>query len=832
MRLALYLVRATWRQSWRLTLVVALIGGLLGTVTLGAIAAARRTDSAYGRYLRSVDASDVLVDIPGPVLPIVREIEHEPGTLSTATWLGMNAQPVIHGKVDFSYLTDNLQGSLDGEYYRQDKVTVLSGRMPPADSTGELALSQSMASAFGLKVGDHMTWQFYREPLYHGLPTDVNPTPIQPQVTFTVAAIVSVPPALADTFDEVPTAIMSPAQTAQYIGNVHWTGWAFAWVAMRLRNGDAGVPALQHHLTELERAIHAAYGVNVTFTFRRMAAVHREAQQGIEPQALAVAAFGALAALALLVLMTQGLAQLLSRSASVAPVARALGAGRLEAAAAVAAWGVIAVIGAAAASVAGAIAVSPLGPVGPVRQYDPLRGVQLDWLVLGAGGAALLVAMLAALAWLAWRAVQPDRAGSASQGAGRMAAAARAGLPVTVLTGIRHALDPGTGPRRVPVRATMAGSVVAVTALVAALVFGSSLNGLTTHPARYGWNWNVAVQATGGWGTFTPGWLNKIVKGQKGVQGWSQFGFGQLSIDGSEIPAMGLETEPGRVVVEPPTTAGHPLGGGDQIELGTLTMRQLGVHIGSTVRVAGYAAPLTVVGAVTLPAFGTGLTDHPSLGRGAMLDEPTLLAALDLPVHPSEKQLNTTVSSTAYPGTAAFDVSGASARRRLAATIIKQGDAQLDSAGSYYTLPPELGASVRDASQMGSQPLALAAAVAAAAVLALVLTIMASVRQRRRELALLKALGLRTRQIRAVVGWQTTTLLLIAIAVGVPLGVAVGNWTWTSFANSIGVVPLPVVPVISLAAGLAVLLVAGNLLALLPAGVAARIHPAATFRTE
>jgi hypothetical protein len=56
---------ATSLSSWRATLTVALIGGLLGAVALGALAGARRTASAYGRYVASTDASDALVNIPG-----------------------------------------------------------------------------------------------------------------------------------------------------------------------------------------------------------------------------------------------------------------------------------------------------------------------------------------------------------------------------------------------------------------------------------------------------------------------------------------------------------------------------------------------------------------------------------------------------------------------------------------------------------------------------------------------------------------------------------------------------------------------------------------------
>jgi hypothetical protein len=38
------------------------------------------------------------------------------------------------GKIDDSFLTDGIAGSLDGEFYRDDKLTVLAGRLPPPAS--------------------------------------------------------------------------------------------------------------------------------------------------------------------------------------------------------------------------------------------------------------------------------------------------------------------------------------------------------------------------------------------------------------------------------------------------------------------------------------------------------------------------------------------------------------------------------------------------------------------------------------------------------------------------------------------------------------------------
>ena len=821
MRLAWYAARATWRRSWQTTLLIALIGGLLGAVALGALAGARRTDSAYGRYLRSVNASDVMVNVPGPILPLIRDIEAEPGVLSSAAWIGLDAQPVIGGKIDPDFQTDGIAGSLDGEFYRQDKLTVLAGKLPPASSTDELILTPQLALHFHLTVGDRMTWQFF-QPL--------NNNKSAGRSTFTVAAIADLSPALVDDFDAVETAILPPAATARYLNG----DWSFGWASLRLRHGDAGVLALRAQLTKLAAIASTKYQFPFVFTIRRLAVVKHEAQQAIEPQAVALAVLSGMAVIALLTLMTQGLAQLLARSAADAPALRAMGASRAAAAASAAAWGAVAVAGAVLISAGGAIAVSPLAPIGPVRLFDPVKGLQADWLVLGGGAAVLLVLLAAVLAWLAWRAVRHQGELPSTRSSSLAAAAAKAGLPVTVIAGIRHALDRGSGRLRVPVRATVTGSVVAVTALVAALVFGASLTGLISHPAEYGWNWDLVIQSQGGWGSWPPGALDKPFAHQPGVTAWAELGFAQLSIGGTEVPAIGLLQHNPAHPIEPPTTSGHPLSEPDQIELGAVTMRQLGLHLGDKLLLGKDKQPLTVVGTATLPSFGVVLTDHVSLGRGAMLDWITMMKVLGLqPDPPNADEISNSPAAVAYPATVVFDVSSPAVARGLINKMATLS-AETGSRGGTYQLVPRLeqGAAVINAGQMGSQPLAFATGVAAAAVLALGLTILASVRQRRRELALLKALGLRARQIRAIIAWQTSTILVVAVIVGVPLGVAAGQWAWTRFANSIGVVPTSVVPRLPLLLGIALLLLAGNLLASVPAWLAARIAPAATLRTE
>ena len=835
-RLASYLWRGTFRRTWQATLTIALIGGLLGAVTLAAAAGARRTDSAYGRYLTYIRASDAFVNVPGqiPGMPISRPVEQIaglPGIASAGAYVGLAADPVVRGRVVDRYRTHALTGSyalphLSSSYFSQDRMTVLAGRLPSPSATGEIAVTPGVARLFHVQVGGVVTYQFYKVNAATFATTSAG------RHAFRVTAIVDIPPVLADQADEGNSGILPPAATRRLLGS-----YEFAWVGVRLRRGAAGIPALQHRLTGLAaRLVRQARAAThdsepgLTLSIRNFALLQAQVQEAIRPQVIALAIFAAVAALALLVLAGQAIAQLLSRSAPEISAIQALGATSGQAALAAAMPGLVGLAAGTVLAVAGAVALSPLAPVGPVRQFDPVRGVQLDGLAVLGGGLVVLVAALLVLAAMAWRAVRRP----AHPAEGRRSAVARAaaatGLPAAAVIGSRNALEPGSGRRAVPVRATLTGSAAAVTAVVAAVVFGTSLTGLLQHPVQYGWNWNVLLQAEGGYGNFSsPAQLSRLVNAQPAVVDWSEFGFGQLPIDGQVIPVLGVQRQRG--IVEPPTTSGVPLTGSDQIELGKLTLHQLGKKIGDTVVVGRppFQSRLTIVGTVTLPSFGVTLTDHVSLGRGAMLSERALLAA----VGATSANLSGANSAQEVPSAVAIDlVPGTTARQRtrlISAITSRNPDGD---PGGTYALPRVLASSVVNASQMGSQPLALALGLAAAALISLALTVLAAVRRRRRELGLLKTLGMTRRQVRAVVGWQTTVILTVAALAGIPLGVAAGRWAWTGFADSLGVAPAPQVPVLWLVIGFVVLLAAGNLLALVPAEVAARIRPAATLRAE
>ena len=129
-------------------------------------------------------------------------------------------------------------------------------------------------------------------------------------------------------------------------------------------------------------------------------------------------------------------------------------------------------------------------------------------------------------------------------------------------------------------------------------------------------------------------------------------------------------------------------------------------------------------------------------------------------------------------------------------------------------------------------PLLFAAALSVFGAATLLHLLLVSTARRRVEAGLLKALGFVRRQVAAVVCWQATVVALIGIAVGAPVGIAAGKVLWRVFATNFGVVPVAVVEPVLIAALTAGVLAVANLLAAVPALLAARSHPARLLRAE
>ena len=471
-----------------------------------------------------------------------------------------------------------------------------------------------------------------------------------------------------------------------------------------------------------------------------------------------------------------------------------------------------------------AFALSPLAPIGLVRPIYPTRGFAFDGVVLGLGVLLLLVILTVFAVAIGFRRAPHRIARRSTLVSARSSKAVRAamvmGLPVPAVCGIRFALVSGDGRQSSPVRSAVVGAVVAVTVVVATFIFGSSLNTLVQRPPLYGWNWNVVMAAAGGVGVMPQKQTVKELNADPDVAAWSGVDFAQLQIDGKTVSVLGVN--PGASVV-PPILSGHGIESAGQVVLGSVTLAQLHKRVGGTVRVSdatGKSTTLRIVGTATFPAVGG--QQHTELGTGALLDFRLIPKSARNLFNLPGGGPNAVFVRLKTP-------TDANALARLDKIVPILERAAMDSVSVIGVQRPAV---IADAGTLRATPQYLASALAVSAVVALGLTLIASVRRRRRDLALLKALGFTQRQLAAAVAWQATVAAVIGLALGVPIGTVVGRELWTLFARSINVVPEPTVPVLSIALLGVGALAFANVIALLPGRSAARTSAALVLRAE
>ena len=171
---------------------------------------------------------------------------------------------------------------------------------------------------------------------------------------------------------------------------------------VRLRPG-ATVDSLSRAATALAKRYPDTSGQILTISQATQVAA---TQQAIRPQAIALAAFAALAGLIALAVIGQLLSRQLALDSAEFPVLRAIGATRASLVALSLARLAIVTLAGGVIAVAVAIAASPLMPIGPARLAEPHPGVEVNLAILGAGFAAIALLPLALLAGAAWRAAR------------------------------------------------------------------------------------------------------------------------------------------------------------------------------------------------------------------------------------------------------------------------------------------------------------------------------------------------------------------------------------------------------------------------------------------
>jgi FtsX-like permease family len=802
-------MRAELRSRWQALAVLAVVVGALGGGAIAAAAGAVRAETAYPRFLRDERAMDLVVAPFGPDrdqgLARVRSL---PGVLDSAfVNFAIASVEGPHGRrLDFPDVFPIVsRGGRFGSALNGLKI--LRGRNADPSRPDEAVASLSVAERLGVDPGDRVTLTLFTGGPFGPGPR-VRPAPVRLEIVG-----VGIAPGefqtLAGGF--LPGLHLTPAFGRVHADFLDRTNEA---LAVRLRDGTAGVPAFRHEVRDIHGSLRVGFDFPVIQT-RQTDAV----QQAVRVQVVALRVAAVLVAIAGLAVFAQALARQTFLESVEYPALRAIGVTPRQLVSLGMARSVLVAGGGVAVALVVAVALSPLTPTGIARVAEPDPGLSIDAPLIALGVLAMVAAIAVVALVPAWRAARLARASAGAPGLSRARTSALAGWLSRVVrapsagAGVRMALERGAGRTAVPVGTTILGTALGLLAITGALQFDASLHHLAVTPRLSGWNWDALV------GTDIDNRLppaksaaihrvlsRRLLTDQR-VASYAIGGLPGLRVDRAEVPGLALESRKG--LVEPSLADGRLPQAADEIALGTEVMRASGVGIGDEVTV-GYRATETtmhVVGRIAMPSLYFSFTGP---GDGAAVTMSWL------------RQVDPTADAQVgyfvrfEPGT----------DQAAAMADIRRG---LDQ---FFSLPRQTASELSTLNEIGNLPLALAGILVLMAAATLAHTLVTSIRRRRRDLAVLKTVGFSRRQLFATVAWQASTIAATAVLLGVPVGVVAGRLAWNVLAERLGVVPEAVVPLLAVLLVLPVTLVITNLVAAVPARRAATTNPATVLRSE
>jgi hypothetical protein len=356
--------------------------------------------------------------------------------------------------------------------------------------------------------------------------------------------------------------------------------------------------------------------------------------------------------------------------------------------------------------------------------------------------------------------------------------------------------------------------------VAAAFTFGANLLHLVHTPRLYGQTWDAAVDWQ--FGSFTPRQAERVLSGAQGITGWTFGNHGTVGIGGLVVPAIGVSAGRGPLL-SPTLLAGRPPRTGRELVLGTATMRRIGRTVGQTVTVTvgGRRRVYRIVGRAVFPNFGQGSFTPTDLGEGAVTTAAGLGRQAAQPGGPPGYEF-VLLRFAPGPERAAHIAAFQRSMSGTCRTIQEPACVVTDQRPNGVT----------DYARIDAVPQALAAVLAVLGLAVLGQFIVVSCRRRRRDFAILKALGLTGRQVRMITAWQVSTVTGLALLAGLPLGVAAGRWSWAIFARGLCIPAAAITPIWLVLVMVPAVIVIANAVAFWPGRAAARLSPAEVLRAE
>jgi hypothetical protein len=782
---------------------LAVVAGLAAGAAMFAVAGWSRTRSALPAFERFSPPADAAVsaDTASPEQAAVLEgVAQQSGASAS---LMIADVPLVIYRPDGTALTTSAvvapypaKGTIDRPY-------VVSGHLPDPARTDALVVNERAAEDLHLHAGSTVDVGLYAASQQGGSGQG-QPIPRLGRVPMTVTAVVRYAADLERQPDDVPGTEVATADYRISISDGFWAKYGsriatdFLGLAVKLPDGAKGFDRLTAVAAQLSQGrFTASLGDN--FVPNRPALV-----RAINLQAGALLAVGVLGAIAAAVLLGQAILRRIALRSGDHRVLIGLGMTKRQIVGAEVLAATPLAIGAAIVAVVVAVAMSPLAPVGIARQAVLHPGVEMNWLVIGAGVAAVIAFVLGVAALAAW----PRGRASAARQARRPVLPSRlaaAGAPPSVVVGTDLALSP-MGRSRVFVRPALVALTVGVVAVVGAWVVRASLTNLLDTPAHRGWAWDAEVGDITSPDAAAAG--ASALQHDPDVAGYAgEFGGVFLPIDGHPTPVTVLD--PHGAVAGPVVLDGRAPVAADEIAVGPSTLQALHKRVGDQVTVEapnGESLKVRVVGTIVPPSSVEPLQ---SFGRGAVVPFVTAQAS-----GPDQPKTPDSYLVTLRPG---VDRPAAMAR--------------LETLFPRTVLVAPSSVDVDTLRRVDWLPIVLAVLIGALTIGMLAHLVLTSVPRRRREIGVLRALGFTKAQTVGAVVCMAALMAVVILAIGVPLGIVAGRVVWSAIADDLGAVAGARVPGWLLVVVPCTLLVA-LLASLWPAWRAVSRVPARALRTE
>ena len=771
-----YRLRSTLRSQRAAMAMLAIVIAIVGGIVLAVAAGAHRTSTAPDRYTKHFggDRDGLIVQLEEGQ-PRGSEVAALPAVSSINAYTFLFAVVARPGTSDF---LDALvfAGSPAGAGKH-----LVSGRLPDRNAEEEFVATKSFTKAYGAHIGDRFDLRTYTQAQAEGQEYGIKP-PANPPRPAIMVGVVDGP---SEIDDPQPLIMFSPSLIEPVTFGISQTQ-----MSVTLRSGSD----LEDLRTQLD-GLPDGHGQSMKLTSDSL--VSPTLRRAIDAQARGLWLVALAAGIAAIAVLGQLITRHIRLTAGDRDRLVTIGCTRRQIFVESVCRAAIPILVGAVVACAVSLLPSEIFPTGLGRRLEPTPGLRFDAVVVIVGAAVLT---LLVLGWTAAAFALDQRPPKPVRPSRAVEVVAAHGTTGPAATGLRFAFTGRAGERGSTLSA-VAGVALIVGGLVAAAVFGVSLNRLVGSPDRYGANYDYAVGDNGG--SSIDESLVQALRAEPDITALTLYAYGAARVDSTTVELVGMQPIRGNLV--PKLSKGRNPIGADEVALGLLTARALDADVGDSITMVGRASRQSMH--VTGIAIVSGFGPVEGMGEGGVVTFDGL------------KSLDDETALT----TAAIDVINKDPETvaRLSEVIGVPPSA----------IPPNAfqPAAIVNVARIRATPFVLAALLGGLAVLSIVHVMLTSLRKRRRDFAVLAALGADRGWIRRAVHWQATTFTVLPMLIGIPLGIVVGRLVFVAFADSLGAADDATTPLALLAAMTAGVLVLANAAAL-PSWPTNSARPAETLQ--